>query len=336
MKKNELREKRRRRKLLIAILMILFTGVLLSTSTYAWFTANKTVTVEKIDVNVAAENGLQLSVDGTNWKPVITNADIDAAINTYTKAVNQLPKVTNSIVPTSTIGEVDATTGFLKMFTGAVETSDDHYILTAERTTETNTSNSGSFIAFDLFFRTTTDTPIYLTDSSSVSNISGPNGLQNAARVAFLLSGNTTTGAALADIQGMKAADNTGLYIWEPNYDVHTAAAVKNATDNYQITTTESNGSLLSYVGVKAPIDADDDVRLNSKDSNFFASVVPKITSPAAGIASTAYAKAFDLKAGITKVRIYMWIEGQDVDCENDASGSSVSFNVQFSMNSKA
>ena len=26
-----------------------------------------------------------------------------------------------------------------------------------------------------------------------------------------------------------------------------------------------------------------------------------------------------------------MWIEGQDVDCENNASGSDISFNVQFS-----
>ena len=27
-----------------------------------------------------------------------------------------------------------------------------------------------------------------------------------------------------------------------------------------------------------------------------------------------------------------MWIEGQDVDCENNASGSDISFNVQFSI----
>lgn len=39
------------------------------------------------------------------------------------------------------------------------------------------------------------------------------------------------------------------------------------------------------------------------------------------------------LKAGITKVRIYMWVEGQDVDCENNASGGDISFNLQFSSN---
>lgn len=49
--------------------MILFCGVILSTSTYAWFTANKTVTINDITVNVAAMNGLQIFVDAINWKP---------------------------------------------------------------------------------------------------------------------------------------------------------------------------------------------------------------------------------------------------------------------------
>ena len=56
--------------------MIPFCGVILSTSTYAWFTANKTVTINDITVNVAAMNGLQISVDAINWKPTITTADI--------------------------------------------------------------------------------------------------------------------------------------------------------------------------------------------------------------------------------------------------------------------
>ena len=51
----ENKKKRRKRKILIALLLFLFTGVLFSTSTYAWFTANRTVTIEQLDVNVGAE-----------------------------------------------------------------------------------------------------------------------------------------------------------------------------------------------------------------------------------------------------------------------------------------
>ena len=40
----------------------------------------------------------------------------------------------------------------------------------------------------------------------------------------------------------------------------------------------------------------------------------------------------FTLSAGITKARVYMWIEGQDVDCENTASGTDISFNLQLQV----
>ena len=72
--RREDRKKRRKYRLLILLLLLLGTGTMLVTSTYAWFTSNRTVTVEDIDVNVAASGGIQVSVDGTNWKSIITNA----------------------------------------------------------------------------------------------------------------------------------------------------------------------------------------------------------------------------------------------------------------------
>ena len=78
MEKKELKEdtKRSKKRLFLLLLLLIITGIILSTSTYAWFTSNRTVTVEDIDVNVAASGGIQVSVDGTNWKSIITNADI--------------------------------------------------------------------------------------------------------------------------------------------------------------------------------------------------------------------------------------------------------------------
>ena len=40
----------------------------------------------------------------------------------------------------------------------------------------------------------------------------------------------------------------------------------------------------------------------------------------------------FDLKAGYNKVRVYIWIEGQDLDCDNSISGNTVSVNLQFTQ----
>jgi hypothetical protein len=40
------------------------------------------------------------------------------------------------------------------------------------------------------------------------------------------------------------------------------------------------------------------------------------------------------LEAGVTKVRIYLWVEGQDVDCENAASGDDITFIIKLSLDS--
>ena len=45
---------------------------------------------------------------------------------------------------------------------------------------------------------------------------------------------------------------------------------------------------------------------------------------------STSTIEFAQLKAGVTKIRVYMWVEGQDVDCENSASGTEIKFDLQF------
>lgn len=329
------KRKKKSKKIFIAILMILFSGVVLTASTYAWFTANKTVTVEKIEVNVAASNGLQISVDATNWKTLISNADIQGAGTTYTGAVNQLPK--GSIVPTSSIGEIDTATGFMKMFKGdIISNATGTNILKAERSTETHSTTTGDFIAFDLFFQVTEDTPVYLTDASNVIAVDASKGIENAARVAFVEQGNAAAGTAVGTVQALKSDGTTPAIIWEPNTDVHKPAAVVAALSTYGITTSEAGAARINYNGVKAPIPEGENIPLNSTDEKYFSAVTPKLTSVAAGIPDTGYLSLFTLKAGTTKVRIYMWVEGQDVDCENNASGSSLAYNLQFSVLDKA
>ena len=334
--KNQKKKQRKRRSLLLALLMIGFTGAILTTSTYAWFTANKTVSVSSIDVTVATSNGLQISTDAINWKTIIANADITGVkTTTYTGAVNQLPTGAETLSPVSSALEIDATTGFMKMFTGTIESNAaGTQILTAQQSTEVN-GTSGDFVAFDLFFQVNDTTPIYLSNGSNVVVKEGAQdtGIQNAARIAFVIQGNEPVGTDPADIQALKADVSANVVLWEPNYDVHTAAGVQNAASPYGITTTQTNGSLLEYYGVKKDISADNSVELNSKSETYFTKMTPSITSVKAGIPTDAYASAFTLQKGVTKVRVYMWVEGQDVDCENTASGGSLQYNLQFTSN---
>ena len=336
MKNKKRKEQRRRKKLFLAILMILFVGVVLTTSTYAWFTSNRTVTVENIDINVAASNGLQLSVNASEWKPYINKADITGVTSAgYSAAVNQVP---NSMVPVSTIGETESSTGYMMLFKGEVmggsEAVGRANILTAARSKETiTTTEKGDFVAFDLFFKVTEDNTIYLTDKAKVTAKGTSKGIENAARVAFVIEGHGGVDTAAATAQTWKTAQTP--IIWEPNNDAHTPAAITHASNVYG-KTVQNGGAADSIYGVKAAIPQANDVLLNSHDTNYFDTVSPTISTTSSGISETHYEEAFALEAGITKVRVYMWIEGQDVDCEDAASGSDLTYSLQFSIDDKA
>lgn len=75
-------------------------------------------------------------------------------------------------------------------------------------------------------------TPVYLTTASNIITKEGAadKGLQNAARVAFIDEGNIADVGDSTGAQALKGG--TTSIIWEPNYDVHTAAGVANGKRN--------------------------------------------------------------------------------------------------------
>lgn len=333
------KKKNTKKKLLSLILLLLLTSVMLSGSTYAWFTANKTVTIESINVNVATSSGLQISTDAKNWKSVITNTDItnptDWAANT-----NQFPSM---LVPVSTAGDVNSATGQLYMFSGDVGTTDGEFSLTSTALTEAK-GTTGSFIAFDMFLRTEAAGPIYLTTDSNVINKvdTDDKGLKNAARVAFVTQGNAVSTTAPATLRTLtNGSAGTGItsaadvVIWEPNSDAHTAYGVAAALEYYGLTTTEGTGKApLAYDGVFAEITTP--VLLTQANATNHAESFKAVTTLKTVVAQDTYTQLITLKAGVTKIRVYLWVEGQDVDCENNASGSDITYNIVLSQNASA
>ena len=337
----EKRKRRRsKRRLFILALALLFTAALFTTSTYAWFTANKTVKIEQLKVNVEAQNGIQISADGTNWKTLIQTQDFkNVRTTTYQSVVNQIP---TSMSPVSTIGTVDDN-GQMEMFYGTVGSdTNGNSILTAAKETDQD-ADSGKYIAVDVFFKVDGEEDVYITSASGVNAYAATGtpldkGIKNAARIAFVNLGHTNSGDTTGNIQGLGigAGLTRSTTIWEPNYNTHTDSAVGQARDVYGATVTaDDQNEALAYSGVKAAITADDHVLLNvtsptqytTRNADFFSTVNPQLKTV------TDFSEqflAFHLQAGITKFRIYMWVEGQDVDCENNASGDDISFDFQF------
>ena len=359
------RRKRRGRKLFLLLLILVMTGIMLTTTTYAWFTSNKTVSVSDVQVNVASKNGIQISADGTNWKSIIQLSDLTGAQATYPAAVNQIPDTANTIEPVSTGFNVDSN-GRMEMFYGTIESSEftgscssgdayttestctaaggiwtpsteGQYILTATKETDTH-GTTGKYVAFDLFFRVDALTQVYLAaEGSGVTATGADTGIKNASRIAFVELGNTASGSSLTTIQGLNAGVASNVYSWEPNYDIHTASGVSNAKDVYDITTTEAGGELIHYSGVIAEVPKATNVLLGKATQTDYSTLFKDVTPTYSTVYGWTGTQAiFSLKAGITKMRIYMWVEGQDVDCENTASGGNIIYSLQITTESGA
>lgn len=332
-------KKKKQRRLLLSLLLLISSGVFLGAATYAWFTANQKVTISPIDVNVSTSSGIQISADGTNWKSVLTNTDLTGAIGNYSAAVNQLPA---TLEPVSTIGTVDAN-GKMEMFLGKVTANEEtgDFILSATKSNETNSSgdtSTGKFVAFDIFLKNEQDETLYMTSNSNVQYRNSDSGIKNATRIAFITLGHTTTADTVANIQALNTGASSTVKIWEPNYDVHTADGVANAISPYGITTlTEgANNAWVPYSGVKAEVLESLNIKREQATQtlkpDYFTDVNPDIKTKEGFTDSQLLTTENGLTAGITKMRIYMWVEGQDVDCENNASGGEIRFNLQFSI----
>lgn len=341
------------KSLFLLLLLLLGSAIMLGTATFAWFTANYTVSVSKLDVTVASGAGIQISVDAINWKSIVTSTELLGAKDTYANAVNQVPTVTNDgtqLSPVSTTNTISTVTGYLNdgettksfkglnMFLGAVGTNEDgDYILTASKESDKNGSG-GNYLAFDIFVKSdfSAAKTLYFTGNTGVTGYTADGltdtNIEYASRIAIINEGNAVTSTAVSALQALDTG--SAVTFIEPNYDVHTLTGVAHGYSVYGITTEEGPGlDRLAYKGVKAAIADTDDVVWSETDATanaaFFDSVsIDKEISST----NTDQIEFMTLQPGVTKLRVYAWIEGQDIDCENSASGGSILFTLGFTV----
>ncbi len=365
------RTKASKRRLNNLLIILLLTAVLLVMSTYAWFTANRTVRVDSLDVYVEATSGLQISANGSDWKTVLTKDDIlyaSSAEDTtnarggYTNVINQMPA---NMAPVSTdknlwdsvSGHNAAQEGQLKMFLGNTSTDLDdptsttygHYLLYAAAQTDTRVdkaypetaTNTGSYMAFDIFLRHDQGSEdLYM--SGSVAEMEDPvtgattdKQLENSARIAIVKGDNTSDATNVTAVRALTTKGSTDIKMWEPNYDSHSSRSIENAA-LYGITAANNDGVKIAYSGIRAAYAiADEKVELyeanQTKHPTYFVNVTPDWYSKKS---ETPNFKMSALGAGATKYRVYLWVEGQDVDCQNYASGQYIVYNLSFSLDS--
>ena len=334
--KEEVKEENyRKKKRRFLFFWFFFLTIFLSTVTYAWFTSNRIVDLEFFDIHVETDGGLEISADAIDWKGTLTVDDLKTAYKTYPTSLNQVP---GEMKPMSSGGGID-TNGFLNMFYGQADYggSGSYYLTTfrkvEERTTET--SNNGDFIAFDVFFKTTVSKTVYLSADSFVRPKEGDSvGIENSARIAFIKEGSVASEKNVTGAQNLKTSNESNVILWEPNYDVHTEHGVVNARKTYNISTTVNNADIIHYDGVVGTVTNSAMVELSEANAtnypNLFSNVDIDIYTKSNNSENK---ELFNIEPGITKLRIYMWLEGQDVDSENKASHGDVTYFLEFTLN---
>ena len=181
------------------------------------------------------------------------------------------------------------------------------------------------------------------SNGASVANIQG-------------LSCSTTTGGNyLKYCPADGAGQNSNWNIWEPNYNVHVTAArtyfnsvckQRNSTTGAYTSTTcsgfSADNSVLQTRAIKQNITASENVDIydglngyNENVTTAWATAKPLMNfTPYNVTSSTTYSPSNQLiqLAGntITKVRVYIWLEGQDVDNYDVIAGDSLKINFGF------
>ena len=313
------RSRKSKRKMNSMLLALLLTAVMLVMSTYAWFSANRTVAIEGITAKVSAAEGLQISLDGATWGSSVTvNETTLAAAATYNNYT--LPE---ELHPVSTTGLLDGAE--IKFFDGNVN---------AEGTKLTGAAQayaSGKFIVFDVYLKNSSsqnsdnlqlgaNTEVKLGQTTGKEGVANT-GLENSVRVGFALYPNTATFTA-----GQQAISQiTGsplVSIWEPNYSNHITEV---STNDTRIGGTNGDTNFKTF-GLISSLQGTLD-GINGTAATTFMEETKTVRTPGKVLADTNLTAVNQAGTQLTlpgnaisKLRVYIWLEGQDPDCIDTAS----------------
>ena len=298
MKKNLVKK-----AVLPALIALICSVVALTSVSYAWFTMGNEAKVEGMQMNVTGAGGLQISLtgDASDFKSKLTLAD-------FTNANIEITK--SKVNPVSSVADV--TKGSMTFYKGTIDNGE---LTEAEVTT-------ADYICFDIYVKVNEKNTLYLDPTSVVEavKLEGEDEIKQtnlASRVAFFKLGSAPIAADAKKIGKDTDALSGTAKIWEPNSRTR-STAFTNAGG-------EANGGKLNYQGIKGIKDGAP-VFEENKDSN------PKYYVNTFDFAAQD-AKAeelCELTPGYNKIRVYIWLEGQDVDCLNEVSGGTFAIKLNF------
>ena len=339
------KEKRSLRKtILIIIVLLLF--IIFAVATYAWLSVQRDVEITGLNVKIEVSEKLEISLNGDEWTDKIEITDMNQLLGTagtghQARAGDNNNYIPNTLIPVSTTGSIS--NGFFDMVIGDYDgkTLENIRLCNENNLTQEN-NRDHPYLVFDLYLKDTTQNPasidqIYLDAGSSVFAEIDDVGLAESSRVGFIAY-NTNTAELTASggsVRALTGGSNDIAAIWEPNYLRHTQHVVESDS---RVTSTSQE---IPAYGLRTSAVGSIIENVEDTGSGYLGSVTTNKTpqdssthetTQQATLTCTDGSTTFGIRSNrITKVRTYIWLEGQDPDCVNLAStGKVINANFKF------
>lgn len=334
----------------LLIVIIFFTGVLLIFSSYAWLSASLNVKVKFLDMSVSSNSGLFISLDGIKFSDSVEislYSVITDLKSTYSSNTNQW--ASSGLWPVSTAGIKTPNNDKFDIYVGEI-VKNKKKIVSGQRLLNTTivkediSSASNVYIAFDIFLKNASGSPtsdnLYFDDDTGIEFdynkyadadeetttdiLNSMSGIMNSMRIGLIKIGSVSLKASVNSIQNIVCNSNCEMVIYEPNSTKHSEGSIETATES-DITLVDGvynptyavigEGKSLQHANGQEGTGI-------ALDTNHFTlqSTVKDFANP-----------VFQIPNGITKVRAYVWIEGQDIDSlETYSKGAAITIAINL------
>ena len=318
------------------VIFAFICGVIFIFATYAWFSSSLNVEIEFVNLSVNNTTGLYISLDGITYgdsvtvnRESITN-DLDPLYpgnnNKWPMGKGMYPISSPGILVDNNDGDFD---WFVKVREDKPRNSEDLRIGLKKYKTR---GNSANFIAFDLFIKNISFSRkadnLYLWEQTGINLLDDKDplsvGMLNSMRMGFSFDGFVDDhNAPSSVVQNLNCDNACKDMIYEPYSTSHNETAIENAADanvdlvngeyfpTYAIKQEAKFVPLYSGYSDKYPID-----EIYYKEQETFTELNEKM---------------FEIPHGIMKMKVYIWMEGQDIDSLYTVSnGDTLSIDLQF------
>ena len=331
----------------MSIIVIFFLGILLIFSAYAWFSTSLNVKIKTFNMIVSKNSGLSISFDAINYDKSIEISEdilINKLVETYPNNLSQW--AANGLIPVSSPGITNSNNYFFEMYQSSGVRYKNRDLekgyITTSLSNESQRRSVNSYIAFDLFLKNETGSPIsdhlFLEQGTEFMMISKSDddtilsesdeemiGLVNSARIGFVKVGSVPHDTPANVIQNLKCNNDCESIIYEPNSTNHSKMSIERAK-KFGINLKDGREfPTYAYKKAGGPFDLVNTISGSvALNYNYFALQET--------ISTDAFSRPlFTIPDGVTKMRVYVWLEGQDIDSlETDSEGADISISINF------